>query len=215
MPVAAQTEVVCTDDVIPQGMAVTATGTAANCAGACRAREVEPVCGPIMNICAGQPIPKGYVLDSVTTMPACRCLGATDDGYVIRYTGNGDQAVSPYRSTDPQDASDLDSSGEQTGYAYENPPFGNLLCVNNWGASRGYGNVPRGSSVVSPSTGAGPQPYDNPPPMGGNAGSYSPGSLTPGAAPNNPGAPVGSSAPWLGSSSDWNDQQSEPFRVGQ
>ena len=62
-------------------------GTAPSCDGSCRAREIKPVCGLVMKICAGQPIPKGYTLDSITSMPGCQCLGFDDDAYVIRYTG--------------------------------------------------------------------------------------------------------------------------------
>ncbi|MBV8773659.1 MAG: hypothetical protein JO166_15230 [Deltaproteobacteria bacterium] len=190
----ARAAIVCADDVIPSGMAVTATGTAASCAGACRAREIEPVCGPIMKICAGQPVPKGYALDSITTMPACRCLGASDDGYVIRYTGNDDQTVSPYRETDPEQSPYSEDDPGQTGYAYGNPPFGNLLCTENWSASRPYHDLPGGSQAygsASQSYGAGPQLYDNLPSTGPRGGL---------AAPDNP---------------QWTGQQSDPFRVGQ
>ncbi|MHB8381112.1 MAG: hypothetical protein ACYDC3_02055 [Candidatus Binataceae bacterium] len=37
-----------------------------------------------MVICAHQPVPEGYALDSVTTSPDCRCLGDEDNAYVIR-----------------------------------------------------------------------------------------------------------------------------------
>jgi len=81
-------EIICADDIVPEGMAVTATGTAATCAGACRARETQSVYGAVMKICAAQPIPKGYVLDSVTSMPSCQCLGMEDNAYVIRFVGS-------------------------------------------------------------------------------------------------------------------------------
>jgi hypothetical protein len=84
-------ETVCADDLVPEGMAVTATGTTATCAGACRARETQAVCGALMKICAGQSIPKGYIVDSVTTVPACQCLGSEDNAYVIRYVGTKDE----------------------------------------------------------------------------------------------------------------------------
>lgn len=124
-PQRAHGEVVCADDLVPEGMAVTATGTAANCAGACRAREVAPVCGPVLKICAGQPIPKGYALDGVTTMPNCACLGSGDNGLVIRYIGYEGYEHDPVldRPTEP--------SRQQLEYPYGYPPFGNLLCASN------------------------------------------------------------------------------------
>jgi hypothetical protein len=133
-PQRAHGEVVCADDLVPEGMAVTATGTAANCAGACRAREVAPVCGPVLKICAGQPIPKGYALDGVTTMPNCACLGSGDNGLVIRYIGYEGYEHDPVldRPTEP--------SRQQLEYPYGYPPFGNLLCASN----PPYGGPPAG-----------------------------------------------------------------------
>jgi hypothetical protein len=117
-PNAARAEVLCADDIVPAGMAITATGTAASCAGACRAREVAPVCGPVMKICAGQPVPAGYVLDSITTMPACQCLGSQDNAYVIRYP----------------------SVAQSHPFPYGDPPFGNVLCATGPGGPTAYGN---------------------------------------------------------------------------
>src|SRR5271166_5862897 len=94
----ASAEIVCADDLAPEGMAVTTTGTSPSCAGSCRARELNPVCGPLMKICASQPVPKGYVLDSITTTPACACLGEEDNAYVIRYVGAEDGADLPRES---------------------------------------------------------------------------------------------------------------------
>ena len=76
--------VICAGNVPPEGMVITATGTSSTCAGACRARTVEPVTGPIMIICAGQPIPEYYETESTTTTPACNCVGEEDNAYVIR-----------------------------------------------------------------------------------------------------------------------------------
>jgi hypothetical protein len=120
LPKAARAEVLCADDIVPAGMAVTATGTAASCAGACRAREVEPACGPVMKICAGQPVPAGYVLDSITTMPACQCLGSQDNAYVIRYPSVAQSQLFPYG----------------------NPPFGNVLCVTGPGGPQASASEP-------------------------------------------------------------------------
>ncbi len=50
-----------------------------------------------MIICAQQPVPKGYVLDSITTSPSCRCLGDEDNAYAIRQaeTERGEIPVAP------------------------------------------------------------------------------------------------------------------------
>ena|SRR5581483_11725945 len=81
-----QAQIVCSEDVIPGEMVVTATGTSPVCHGSCRARRIEPVRGPVMIICANQPVPKDYSLDSVTTTPDCRCLSNEDNAYVIKRT---------------------------------------------------------------------------------------------------------------------------------
>ena len=145
----AMAELICADDVAPEGMIITATGTAASCAGACRAREMKPACGPIIKICAGQPIPKGYVLESITTTPACECVGGDDNAYVIRYVGpRSDTDLTEEGSFSVNDASQPDaaeSDDQPLGYSanpdaarllnkerhpYGDPPFGNLLCAN-------------------------------------------------------------------------------------
>jgi hypothetical protein len=123
-------EVVCADDIVPSGMAVTATGTAPSCDGSCRAREIQPVCGLVMKICAGQPIPQGYTLDSITSMPGCQCLGFDGDAYVIRYTGPDGPA--PILSPGDNPANHL--------------PFGNALCtVNAQTWLRGSAGMPSGA----------------------------------------------------------------------
>ena len=81
-----QSQVVCSEDVIPSNMAITATGTSPVCRGSCRARRIEPIHGSIMIICADQAVPQNYALDSVTTTPDCQCLGEEDNAYVIRKT---------------------------------------------------------------------------------------------------------------------------------
>ncbi|GEM_PF-2341135 len=79
-----QAQVVCSEDVIPGNMVVTATGTSPICHGSCRARKIEPVRGSVMIICANQPVPNDYSLDSVTTTPDCGCLSNEDNAYVIK-----------------------------------------------------------------------------------------------------------------------------------
>lgn len=74
----------CAGNVPPAGMVVTATGNSPDCAGPCTARKVEPVHGPVMIICAHQPVPDNYDLESITTSPACKCIGDEDNAYVIR-----------------------------------------------------------------------------------------------------------------------------------
>jgi hypothetical protein len=138
-------EIICADDLLPDGTAVTATGTSPDCAGSCRARETKPVCGPILKICASQPIPKGYVLDSITTTPGCVCVGIDDNAYVIRYVGTQDEPGFSYETnpstTDPDQHGD-DWSGDfnnqgSTGVSerernpYGDPPFGNVLCATS------------------------------------------------------------------------------------
>lgn len=81
-----QTVIVCSEDSPPRGMAVTATGSSPVCPGSCRARQLEPVVGSMMIICAHQAIPDGYLLESVTATPSCRCLGNDDNAYVIKRT---------------------------------------------------------------------------------------------------------------------------------
>lgn len=76
--------IVCAGDVPPDEMVITASGTSVTCAGSCRSRQIEPVEGPVMVICAGQPIPKFYETQSVTTIPACNCIADQDNAYVIR-----------------------------------------------------------------------------------------------------------------------------------
>ena len=76
--------IICAGDVPPEDMVITASGTSVTCAGACRSRQVEPVDGPVMVICAGQPIPRFYETQSVTTVPACNCVADQDNAYVIR-----------------------------------------------------------------------------------------------------------------------------------
>ena len=79
---------VCAGDVPPENFVVTATGTSDTCYGACRARQVELVEGPVMLICAGQPIPQYYEMESATTSPLCNCIADQDNAYVIRRMNN-------------------------------------------------------------------------------------------------------------------------------
>ncbi|GEM_PF-2549537 len=80
----ARAEIICAGDIPPEGMVITATGTAPSCDGACRARKIQPVFGEVMKICADQPIPEGYVLDGLTNTPACKCLGSDQNAYIIK-----------------------------------------------------------------------------------------------------------------------------------
>jgi hypothetical protein len=190
-------EIICADDIVPKGMAVTATGTTSTCAGACRARETQAVCGPQMKICAGQPIPNGYIVDSVTTIPACQCLGPEDNAYVIRYVGtlhepslsrdsnilSGD---SPY--VDSEDNTKLDGEEEtklsrEARYPYGDPPFGNFLCATNAAEHQAYGNSPPWQSD-NMHLGSPQLPVDT--------------------LPQQPPSPP-----------SWDYQQHEPFRIGQ
>jgi hypothetical protein len=193
-------EILCADDIVPEGMAITATGTGASCDGACRARRTQAVCGPVMKICAGQPIPRGYVVDSVTSVPACRCLGPEENAYVIRYVGTRDEtslfpdsgspADTPYvDSVDRDQDQDQATVSRERRYPYGNPPFGNLLC----GTSAMEPNSNSTSTLPSQLNSANPN----------------------GTQPSFEGAPM----PAPPSSSyyppSWNSRQNEPFRVGQ
>lgn len=195
-PVRALAEVVCADDLVPPGMAVTATGTAPSCDGSCRAREIKPVCGLIMKICAGQPIPKGYTLDSVTSMPGCQCLGGEEDAYVIRYTGPDGPAA--LLSTTPSPYSVGSDQRRRV-------PFGNPLCALNstqaWPGSGSPWGMPGANQGQPPSSF---QSYPGPPAWNPNPNNPPPyaGMAPPGSA----GQPV----------SPWNNQtDEEPFRIGQ
>ncbi len=199
-PARVSAEVLCADDIVPLGMAVTATGTAPSCDGSCRAREIKPVCGLVMKICAGQPIPRGYTLDSITSMPGCQCLGFDDDAYVIRYTGpDGPAALLSSNNPQPGDNS-----------ANHSLPFGNPLCMANaaqtWLGGGGSAGMPPWSSQGYP---AAPYPgaQGMAPWMEGAPGmaTIPPGML---GVPST-GAPGQYGSPWN------NQTEEEPFRVGQ
>ena len=201
LPDFAFAEIVCADDSVPDGMAITATGTAPDCAGACRARRVESVCGPVMKICAGQPIPRGYALDSVTTMPACACLGS-EDAYVIRYVGD---KHNPILDSNPEPDYEPDESSpsrlQRLRFPYGDPPFGNLLCSS----PMTYGNQPQQADAYRNST-----PWGNS--QGGHMWGNSRGADT---NMNDPAPQGGMMVPWSTQSPQWNDEQDEPFRVGE
>ncbi len=80
-------QVICAGNVPPDGMVITATGNSVECGGSCRSRHIVPVKGRIMVICAQQPIPEQYEIQSITSTPACNCLGEDDNAYVIRLPG--------------------------------------------------------------------------------------------------------------------------------
>jgi hypothetical protein len=188
-------EVVCADDLVPLGMAVTATGTSPSCDGSCRSREIKPVCGLVMKICAGQPIPKGYTLDSTTSMPGCQCLGFNDDAYVIRYTGPDGPAGMLSSNTDA---------------AHHPIPFGNPLCMANAAQMWSGGG---GSSETSPWTqGAPTAPYPGIPQGMAPWAQGAPGMTN--VPANMQGIPLTGGAGQYGS--PWSNQtEEEPFRVGQ
>ncbi len=192
-------EIVCADDIVPEGMAVTATGTSSSCAGACRARKTQAVCGPVMKICAGQPVPKGYVVDSVTTVPACQCLSPEDNAYVIRYVGPGQQAdllnesESAIDNSPYVDSQDHDRASSQVRYPYGDPPFGNLLCATSPMGPGPYSNSPSNLSSQFNNT----NPNGQQVPSGGQP-------LQPASQPY-----------WGYQQPSWNYAPSEPFRVGQ
>jgi len=75
---------ICAGNVPPDNMVITATGTYPQCAGSCRGRLVEPLEGPVMIICAGQPIPEYYELESMTSTQACNCISDEENAFVIR-----------------------------------------------------------------------------------------------------------------------------------
>lgn len=75
---------ICAGNVPPEGMVIASTGNSVICGGSCRSRQVIPIKGAIMVICAQQPIPKDYEIQSVTTSPSCMCLGDDDNAFVIR-----------------------------------------------------------------------------------------------------------------------------------
>jgi hypothetical protein len=150
-----------------------------------------------MKICAGQSIPRGYIVDSVTTIPACQCLGSEDNAYVIRYVGTRDETNpsaesssssrdSPY--VDSEDDTNLDSEGEaklslEARYPYGDPPFGNFLCASGVTEGQQYGNaVPWQPNKMN--SGAPQLPVD--------------------ILPQRPASPP-----------SWDYQEKEPFRVGQ
>ena len=88
--------IVCAGNTPPSGTVITATGSSPVCSGSCQARKVQPVNGDIMIICAQQPIPPNYVLESVTSTPQCKCLGDHDNAYVIRLSTHGQSNSSQY-----------------------------------------------------------------------------------------------------------------------
>jgi hypothetical protein len=90
-----QAAVVCAGDTPPKGMVITATGSSPVCAGSCTARQIQAVSGSIMIICARQPIPDDYSLESVTSSPNCKCLGDSDNAYIIRQANKPSQTAVP------------------------------------------------------------------------------------------------------------------------
>lgn len=123
----AWSEVICAGNIPPEGLVVTATGTAPTCNGACRARKVQPVYGEIMKICSDQPIPKGYVLDGITSTPACRCLGADENAYIIKrrplnYGYDYDQTLipAPSQTSVPGQPTPPSTPGYSYPYPYPN-----------------------------------------------------------------------------------------------
>jgi hypothetical protein len=168
----AWSEVICAGDVPPEGLVVTATGTAPSCNGACRARKVQPVFGEIMKICADQPIPKGYVLDGITATPACRCLGTEENAYIIKrrplnYTYGYDETLSPTpnETFGPGQMPPLAAPGYPYQYPYPNQNQNQTPPYNTFGAFGGQ----------QPPPAAPPPAYTtNNPPAPGMMGNYPP-----------------------------------------
>ncbi|MGH7780943.1 MAG: hypothetical protein ACREQR_14085 [Candidatus Binataceae bacterium] len=65
----------------------------------------------MMIICAHQAIPDGYLLESVTATPNCRCLGNDDNAYVIKRT---ESAATP---------SSTATTGAEPPTGQDEPPF--------------------------------------------------------------------------------------------
>lgn len=105
--------VICAGNTAPAGTVVTATGSSPVCSGSCQARKIQPVRGDIMIICARQPIPRNYVLESVTTAPRCNCLGDQDNAYVIRLATTPTPTSTPLGAPAPFGGSQF--SGSQYG----------------------------------------------------------------------------------------------------
>jgi hypothetical protein len=104
-------QVICAGNVPPDGMVVTATGNSVECGGSCRSLHIVPVRGRIMVICAQQPIPQAYEIQSITSTPACNCLGEDDNAYVIRLPG----AILPTPVPPPPLRSNANQQGNSTG----------------------------------------------------------------------------------------------------
>jgi hypothetical protein len=54
-----------------------------------------------MVICAQQPIPENYSLESVTSSPSCECLGQQDNAYVIRLNATASKISPGAASSEP------------------------------------------------------------------------------------------------------------------
>jgi hypothetical protein len=75
--------VMCMNRNPPDGTVITRSVRQASCGDQCES-EVHIPAGHRMLICRGQAIPKGYMLEVLTTTPDCSCYGGNENAYVIK-----------------------------------------------------------------------------------------------------------------------------------
>jgi hypothetical protein len=112
-------QTICAGNTPPEGMIITETGNSPICGGSCRSRQIERVHGGIMVICAQQPLPHNYEIQSVTSNPACSCLGDEDNAYVIRAKNGTLPTPTPLPQLGPQ----MFPPPQQQQQPSEPPPF--------------------------------------------------------------------------------------------
>ncbi len=125
-------QLICSGDIPPRGTVITATGTSSICGGACRARKFEPLQGTTMIICAEQPIPKNYNLESLTSNPSCACLGEQENAYVIRlkasaFSAGLGEADSGEPDSDEPDSREAASEPLRSGLPSQSPVRSSIL----------------------------------------------------------------------------------------
>jgi hypothetical protein len=154
----------------------------------------------VMKICAGQPIPRGYTLDSVTSMPGCQCLGYEDDAYIIRYVGP-DGPAEFLADKNPSPLENENQNGRRM-------PFGNPLCMTSNAQAWLGGNAGNFSPYGAP--GYPMSPYQMP-----SAGPFvqAPAGV-PGGSAVMPGMPYGGGMGGYPPPAN-NQPDQEPFRIGQ
>ncbi len=67
----------------PEGTVITKSVRDPACNGRCRS-EIEIPTRQRMVICRGQSIPKGYVIELLTSTPDCSCAGGGQNAYTIK-----------------------------------------------------------------------------------------------------------------------------------